>query len=428
MGTRRVAGRSATGVATTAAQVAPMLAGLAPPGAGNLRSLHPSDRAELWLDTQRLVPLALRVTAAPTDERRAWADANGYRDRPGQVVLELTLARVSLDRPLEADAFPPPPAGPGPRTRGSATAGAGGGAGRVRRPAPVWLPAGFRAHRAGVAGEAPGPTVAVRTWTDGRAWVKVRATRTWAGGRLFGDLGELVHPVALGAGVVYRSEDGTRVAVHGQGLDLLVTGSVSEADLARVATSCRSPDARCRPDGPRRRPRPCPRPPRPTRVCAGPATARLRPAGRRVDGRTVTLAYAGPGSRRVPAVCRPTVTLARRWTAPRPGVGSGRGTALEPGRGELEWVEQGRTTACAAPPSPSGSSWPSPTPWSQMRLGRWLRRPGPPWSDWPWVPGSPLRSRGRPTHGPSSAPDATVTPRPTGTAAPTTAADGCCWV
>jgi len=99
LGSRRVAGRAADGVVTTAAQVAPLLSGLGPAGAGNLRSPHPSDRVELWLDEDALVPLALRVTAASGDERRAWADARGYRDRPGEVVLELSLSRVSLNRP-----------------------------------------------------------------------------------------------------------------------------------------------------------------------------------------------------------------------------------------------------------------------------------------------------------------------------------------
>ena len=346
IGPRRVAGRPATGVATTAAQVAPMLAGLAPPGAGNLRSLHPSDRAELWLDTQRLVPLALRVTAAGTDERRAWADANGYRDRPGQVVLELTLARVSLDRPLEADAFPPPPAGARAEDAGFRDRGAGaGGLAGFAAPAPGWLPAGFRAHRAGMAGEAPGPTVAVRTWTDGRAWVKVRATRTWPGGRLFGDLGELVRPVGLGAGVAYRSEDGTRVAVHGQGLDLLVTGSVSEADLARVAASLpvagrpvpagwaeaatsTLPEATAADPGLRR--------PRDLRGFAPPAV--------RVDGRTVTLAYAGPGSRGFLLAQAPGDRLTPPLDSGPAGVRvRGADGRWSPGRGELEWVEQGRT-------------------------------------------------------------------------------------
>jgi Putative zinc-finger len=364
LGHRRVAGRAAVGVATTAAQAAPLLAGLAPAGAGNLRSLHPSDRVELWLDEVSLVPLALRVTATSGDERRAWAAAHGYRDRPGQAVLELTLSRVSLNQPLEATAFPPPPAGTPAEDAGFRDAAAGG----PGLPSPGWLPPGFRAHRSGVAGGAPeqaatgagpaaagrpgprpehprpGPTVAVGTWTDGRAWVKVRATRDWPGGRLFGDLGPLVRPAGLGAGTAYWSEDGARVAVHGAGIDLVVTGSVGEADLARVAASL--PVAG----------RPVPAgwaeaatSTLPEAVAADPGLrtprdlAGFAPPAVRVDGRTVTLAYAGPGSRGFLLVQAPGDRLAPPLDDDPVGVPV-RGTdgRWSPGRGELEWVEQRR--------------------------------------------------------------------------------------
>jgi hypothetical protein len=358
LGTRRVAGRAATGVATTVAQVAPLLAGLAPAGAGNLRDLHPSDRVELWLDEAALVPLALSVSAAPTDERRAWAAARGYRDRPGQAVLELTLSRVALNRPLEADALPPPPAGARAEDAGfrdrPTTADLGD-----RGLVPGWLPAGFRPYRAGLTGGAPGPAergpalggrpgpgpaVTVRTWTDGRAWVKVRTTRSWSGGRLFGDLGQLVRSAGLGAGVAYWSEDGTRVAVHAAAVDLVVMGSVGEADLARVAASLpvagrpvpagwaeaatsTLPEALAADPGLRR--------PRDLRGFAPPAV--------RVDGRTVTLAYPGPGARGFLLVQAPGDRLTPPLDDDPAGVRV-RGTngRWSPARGELEWVEAGR--------------------------------------------------------------------------------------
>jgi Putative zinc-finger len=357
LGTRRVAGRAAAGVAMTAAQAAPLLAGLAPGGAGNLRTVHPSDRVELWLDEAALVPLAMTVTAAPGEERRAWAAAHGYRDRPGEVVLELTLSRVTINRPLEAGAFPPPPAGARVEDAGFADRALTATA----APVPAWLPAGFRAYRTGVTGGAPGPpatgagpamegrprsgpTVAVRTWTDGRAWVKVRATRNWPGGRLFGDLGQLVRPARLGAGMAYWSEDGSRVAVHGSGVDLLITGSVGGADLARVAASLpvagrpvpsgwaeaatsTLPEAAAADPGLRV--------PRDLRGFAPPAV--------RVDGWTVTLAYAGPGSRGFLLVQTPGDRLAPPLDDDPLGVrvrgGDGR---WSPGRGELEWVERHR--------------------------------------------------------------------------------------
>jgi hypothetical protein len=340
LGTRRVAGRAAVGVAVPAAQAAPLLAALAPAGAGNLRALHPADRVELWLDQVALVPLAVAVTAAPGAERRAWAADRGYGDRPGQVVLELTLSRVSLNRPLEAGAFPAPPPGAEIEDAGFRDM-APGGPGLAVAPVPAWLRAGFRAYRAGVAGGVSGPTVAVRTWTDGRAWVKVRATRNWPGGRLFGDLGQLVRPAGLGAGVAYWSEDGSRVAVHGDGVDLLVTGSVSGADLARVAASLpvtgrpvpagwaeaatsTLPEAVAADQGLRV--------PRDLRGFAPPAV--------RVDGRTVTLAYAGPGAQGFLLVQAPGDRLTPPLDDDPVGVRvRGRDGRWSPGRGELEWVE-----------------------------------------------------------------------------------------
>jgi hypothetical protein len=357
LGTRRVGGRDAVGVATTAAQVAPLLAGLAP--AGNLRAFHPADPAELWLDRDALVPLALRVAVAGGGERRRWAVARGYPDRPGQVVLELTLRGVRLNRPLEAGAFPPPPAGaraedagfrdapPPAAAGGGASPGtAGGGAGPgVGVPDPAWLPAGFRPYRAGGAGGGRGPRVAVRTWTDGRAWVKVRATRDWPGGRLFGDLGALVRPLGLGAGVAYASEDGGRVAVHGGGTDLVVSGSLAPSGLARVAAAL--PVAG----------RPVPggwaeaaATTLPEATAASPGLLRPRaPAGFappavRVDGEVVTLAYAGAGTRGFLLVQAPGERLTPPLDADASGVRVRRSDGRwSPERGELEWVEAGRT-------------------------------------------------------------------------------------
>jgi Putative zinc-finger len=348
LGTRRVGGRLAVGVATSAAQVAPLLAGLAP--AGNLRAVHPADRVQLWLDQRRLVPLALRVVVAGGDERRRWAAAHGYRDPPGQVILELTLRRVVLNRPLEPGAFPPPPAwapaeDAGFRDRRVATAGPGGRAGESF-PDPTWLPAGFRPHRAGEVGGG-GPGVAVRTWTDGRAWVKVRATRDWPGGRLFGDLGPLVRPLGLGAGIAYASEDGSRIGLHAASVDLVVTGSLAPADLARVVAGLPAAG------------RPVPAGwaeaatgTLPAALAANPGL--LVPRGLegfgapavRTDGTTVTLAYPGPGTRGFLLVQAKGERLAPPLDADVRGVrvrrSDGRWSAA---RGELEWVEGNRTVS-----------------------------------------------------------------------------------
>ena len=343
LGAGRVGGRAAVGVATTAAQVAPLLAGLAP--AGNLRAFHPSDPVELWLDEAALLPLTLRVTVAAGGERQRWAAAHGYPDRPGQVVLELSLRGVELNRPLAAGAFPPPPPGARAEDAGFRDQPAPVEPGPGTTADPAWLPPGFRPHRSGVVGGAGGPRVNVRTWTDGRAWLKVRATGDWPGGRLFGDLGPLVRPLGLGAGVAYASEDGGRVAVHGDAVDLVVSGSLAPSDLARVAAglavtgrpvpggwaeaaTATLPQARAASPGLLR-----PRDP-----------AGFAPPAVRVDGKVVTLAYAGPGSRGFLLVQAPGARLTPPLDADARGVrvrgSDGRWSAE---RGQLEWVEAGRT-------------------------------------------------------------------------------------
>jgi len=343
LGAGRVGGRAAVGVATTAAQVAPLLAGLAP--AGNLRAFHPSDPVELWLDEAALLPLTLRVTVAAGGERQRWAAAHGYPDRPGQVVLELSLRGVELNRPLAAGAFPPPPPGARAEDAGFRDQPAPVEPGPGTTADPAWLPPGFRPHRSGVVGGAGGPRVNVRTWTDGRAWLKVRATGDWPGGRLFGDLGPLVRPLGLGAGVAYASEDGGRVAVHGDAVDLVVSGSLAPSDLARVAAGL-AVTGRPVPGGWAEAATAT----LPQAGAASPGLLRPRdPAGFappavRVDGKVVTLAYAGPGSRGFLLVQAPGARLTPPLDADARGVrvrgSDGRWSAE---RGQLEWVEAGRT-------------------------------------------------------------------------------------
>lgn len=339
LGSRRIAGRRALGVLTTVAQVQPLLAGLDP--AGNLRGLYPSDRAELWLDQQALVPLALRVVATAGAERDHWAASHGYHDTPGSALLELTLDHLALNRSLPPGSFPSPTAGVTPEDGNFID----GLPGTSTAPAPAWLPPGFRRYREGIVATHGGPTVAVRTWTDGRAWVKVRATRDWPGGRLFGDLGQLVRPLSLGGGRVgYASEDGTRIAVHGSGIDVLVTGSLAAADLQRLAASlglAGLPVPRGWAEAPTAT--------LPEAVAAAPGLLLPRglqgfgPPAVRVDGTVVSLAFAGPGTRAFLLVEAAGVRLDPPLDGDVQGVRvRGLDGSYTAGRGELEWVERGR--------------------------------------------------------------------------------------
>ena len=333
LGHRDIDGAAAVGIEVPAGQVSAIFDGLDPTGA--LRELHPTDTVELWLDEHHLVPLELTVRAGALPERRRWAAAHGYDDAPGAVLLTVGLTDVEINGDLEPGSFPAPPAGTAPRNGGFFEAdGVAGDA-----PTPGSLPVGFRPHRAGLIDH-----IAVRTWSDGRAWLAVRATTGWAGNRLFGDLGPAVAIVDLGdAGIGYRSADGTAIAIHASGLDLVVTGSIEPGALRRAAASLGVVGV------------PVPA------TWAEAATATLAralvaapdllvpndldgfgPPAIRVAGGTVTISHAGPGTRSFELIRTELAVLPPPFD---PGAVAvtvrgvpGRYTAE---RGDLEWVEGG---------------------------------------------------------------------------------------
>jgi hypothetical protein len=80
--------------------------------------------------------------------------------------------------------------------------------------------------------------VTVQSWTNGRAWIAVRATSAWPGGSLFGDLGVASRRIALPDGsTAYVNAAGDRVAVHSPGFDAVVLGSANVVDLVAAAGS-----------------------------------------------------------------------------------------------------------------------------------------------------------------------------------------------
>jgi len=351
LGRRTVAGREAVGVSVTAAQVADFLDGLS--AAVPLRTAHPGDPVELWLDDDLLVPLAVVVRAGEDPVRAAWAAAAGRAEAPGDVVLRVEAAEVRLNAPGTADPEAPTTAG------ASATVDAGfrpsppGEDPVVPVPTPTTLPPGFAAHRAGTVTTAGGPQVGVRSWSDGRAWFTVRATAAWPAGRLFGDLGLDVRPVDLGAaGRAYASSDGRRIGLHAPGLDVAVAGSLPPDELEAIAADL-GVVGQTVPDGwaEARTARPADADAAlPGRLTAGAVAGFGAPALRVTPdvagGPTVTEARSGPGDRAF-------VLTQRRGTALPPPTGGGevgvevRGTVgrYSPAEGELAWVEGG--TVCA---------------------------------------------------------------------------------
>jgi Putative zinc-finger len=341
LGERRVAGRPAIGVEVTVAQVAPLLHGIL--GSGNWRDLHATDRARLWLDRESLVPLRLEVLAAQSRERDRWAAHRGYSDQPDTPIFEMSLrgVRTGEPGPIESSAAPE---GALARSHGFHDLPPD----QVAAPSPATLPPGMTDYRAGVVETPNGPQVHVRTWTDGRAWLKLRVTREWSGERLFGDVGGPVRAVDLGAaGTAYVGDGGRRVALHGPGVDAVVTGTVGEAALLDVASSI----------GVRGEPVP------PTWSEAGTATTKqatralpglLAPRNIggftepaiRVDGDVVTFAYAGAGSRAFELVEGPGGVLIPPVGVDVRGVEVRRTTGrYSPDRGELEWIEDGKVIA-----------------------------------------------------------------------------------
>jgi len=340
LGRRRIAGRSAIGVQVTAAQVEPLLAGLVQ--TGNWREFYPSDRVELWLDRESFVPLDLKVLPARSAERERWAAHRGYSDSPRATLLELALDDVRLDQAPAADAFPAPPPGAVTPSLGFRELPAD----QVGISEPGWLPADMAPYRAGLVQTPNGPTVAERTWSDGRAWVKVRVTHDWTGNRLFGDLGDGVRRIDSGAsGTVYSSDGGRRIAIHGAAVDVAVSGSLGEEELFRVATSLGIAGEPAPPTWPE------------ASLVTGPGAARALPGllmperiggfGKpaiRVDGDAATVTYTGAGAREFVLVQTRGTSLAPPVEIDARGVDvRGRTGRYSPDRGELEWVERGAT-------------------------------------------------------------------------------------
>ena len=336
VGERAIDGRPAVGVEVTAAQVDPLLSGLR--RAGAWRAIDPGDTVRLWLDRSTLVPLEVDVFPAETAERRRWAAAQGYADEPGAAILTVRFRDVRVNGPVAAGAFPAAPAGARERP--------GGFEDRpwvaISTPQPTALPAGMRPYRAGVRGG-----TAVRTWSDGRLWIEVQTSTTWPGGRLFGDLGDVVRRVPAGDGVAYVGEGGRIVGLHGPEVDAAVTGSASAPDLLRVAASL-GIAGREVPAG-----------------WAEAATATVDTAraavpglllarrvdgfgepGVRVDDGVVSLAYMGPGAEGFLLVESAGSSLTPPLDADVEGL-SVRGLPARYTRslGALEWIERGKVVA-----------------------------------------------------------------------------------
>jgi len=210
-------------IETTVARLQRTIDGLR--AAGALRAVHATDTVRLELDRDTFTIRRLTVTAGDTSARTAWAASNGYAEAGGTIVLDVTVS----ERSLPGSPFPHAP------DRSGTDAGFDDSA-DVVGPQPSWLPAGYSAHRSGVQ-SGDGPRATIRSWTDGRAWIRLDVTDERPGDMLFGDLGPLVRRLPVGDGVGYANPSGSVLSLHTSELDVAVRGSVPLGVLVRVAAS-----------------------------------------------------------------------------------------------------------------------------------------------------------------------------------------------
>lgn len=194
---------------------------------GAWRELHPTDPVVMWLDEATMVPRRIEVFAADTPERVLWQLRRGYDDDPeaGEPIFILELSNLGTEPGDIAIDIP------------DGAPSLGFVEDEVVVPEPV-LPDGFVAHRSGHWPLPEGDQVDMASWSDGRSWIAVQMTRDWNEPHLFGLSTPFVDVIGLDDGSTgYLSPTGDAVAVHGDDMEILVTGSVSTADLVEVASS-----------------------------------------------------------------------------------------------------------------------------------------------------------------------------------------------
>jgi hypothetical protein len=303
---------------TTVARVQAAVDGLRAGGA--LRAVHPTDRVRLELDDDSFTIRRLTVFAGAAPSRATWAATNGYSEAAGEELLDL---RVEVGE-LTDSASPALPAAPG------RTAGFDDGA-DVEGPRPEYLPPGYSPHRDGVL-VTSGPDLDVRTWTNGRAWIRLDVTRDPTGDMLLGGIGPIARAIEVGDGVGYTDPAGRVVSLHTEGLEITLTGSVPLATLVQVAASLPT--------------RGVPLPPGWAQSDAldelpegalhlpGPVTARY-------DGDDLVVALPGPGATSALLRQRPGAQMPPPAPDAVAAIVRGIEGRYDPATGRLEWIEDG---------------------------------------------------------------------------------------
>ncbi|MGH3649969.1 MAG: hypothetical protein ACRDU9_04605, partial [Acidimicrobiia bacterium] len=174
-----------------------------------------------------LVPVRIEVFASESPERELWQLRRGYHDQLGgeDPILIVELSNL-VPEPVEIDVDLPE----GTPSRGFVDV-------EVNVPEPALAP-GFEPHRSGHWSLGDGGRVEVVSWSDGRSWLMVETTGQWDEPGLFGLSSPFVQTVDLGEGSVgYLAPAGNALAIHADGQEVLVTGSVPRALLVEAAAS-----------------------------------------------------------------------------------------------------------------------------------------------------------------------------------------------
>ena len=95
VGYDEIDGRTAQHVVLSYRRAAPLVSSLQAGGAW--RPFHPSDTVDLWLETETLFPLGFRVTAGSSNDRDLWAERAGLHDRRGQALLEVAAKSFAIE-------------------------------------------------------------------------------------------------------------------------------------------------------------------------------------------------------------------------------------------------------------------------------------------------------------------------------------------
>jgi hypothetical protein len=199
---------------------------------GSWRDLYPTDEVRMWLDAETLIPLRLEVFPTTTEQRQLWQIRRGYTDVAGRPLLTVDIDPLSTVTPTINVTTP-------------LDARSAGFVDVIASPLSPDLPESFETHRNGYWVLPDGGRVDVASWSDGRAWIMVETTSAWREPHLFGMETVFVSEVELGNGSIgYVSPDGDGIAVHGDGIDLFVSGSVETRTLSEVASSLGIPGRR----------------------------------------------------------------------------------------------------------------------------------------------------------------------------------------